>query len=127
MKRHAPEEARAELPLFDFAAQQARNRAELGAMRAAAKADRKEPGWQHAALAALRTFATRHETFLLEEARAAIGTPVGADPRAWGSIARKAEKLGYMRKDGYELAVKSNCCAKPKWKSLVFEAGVTSR
>ena len=121
MRRHPPEDPDDDAgPLFGDAARRAWERSEVGANRAAGKADRVEPGWKHDALAALFAYAKLHDVFLMEDARAEIGTPGDADPRAWGHIARKAEKLGYIRADGFEVARKSNCCAKVRWKSLVF-------
>lgn len=97
----------------------ARSRGDLGAERAANKAERAAPGWIDAAAERVRDF-TRHNLlgmtgeFTVETARewaASMGfkAPDGADARAWGHVTRLAVRLGYIEPTGgYAPAASSN-------------------
>jgi hypothetical protein len=122
MKRHAPEEAFDDMPLFTAAAESekraARERAELGMARAATRAEVIRPGWHVATLAAVRKHAEQHEFFLAEDVH--IDVPASADPRAVGAIFREAVREGCIVADGYAPANSSNRSPKTRWKSRVF-------
>lgn len=89
----------------------ARTRADLGAERAANRAERKQPGWIDRAAEAVRDFAVGSGpfSFTIEEARAGFKAPDGVDLRAWGAVTRRAVSLGYIEAtDDYAPAVSSN-------------------
>lgn len=111
-----------DLPLIAAieAKEAARNRAELGATRAAAKAERVEPGWQASAVEAIRKFASTHRYFVIEAVRAEYPTPEGASAKAWGHVVREAVRLGYVRKHGYAPTASSNGSPKVLWESTVL-------
>ena len=124
MKRHAPEDRSPKefLPLFDSApVETARARGHAGARAAAKRAARVEPAWKAEALAAVREHARRNEVFLSEHV--AVPIPSGCDRRAIGHVMKEAERLGYVRADGYAPAVSSNGSPKCRWRSLVYEGG----
>ena len=108
-------------PLFAFQAQAARDRAELGLTRAAAKAERIEPGWRTEALRALRAHALAHEHFMMEDVPFSV--PSEADRRAVGVVAREAKRLGWIAADGWAPANTSNRSPKVRWRSLLKRAG----
>lgn len=69
---------------------------------AAGKADDLDPGWSDAAVEAVRRFArTTESAFTIEVAREYCpATPEGADARAWGAVATRCIRAGYIRKTG---------------------------
>jgi hypothetical protein len=94
---------------FDFTA--ARTRGDLGTERAAARAERTEPGWVDRAVEAVRDFAKGPGpfAFTIEEARARFKAPEGTDLRAWGQVTRRAVALGIIEWSGdFAPAVSSN-------------------
>lgn len=89
----------------------ARTRGDLGAERAAHKAERTQPGWVDIAAEAVRDHARASGplSFTIEEARAGFKAPEGVDLRAWGAVTRRAVVLGYIvATDAYAPAVSSN-------------------
>lgn len=111
-------------PLLDFDAPPARAaseaRRELGVSRAATAARRNAPGWEDAAVAAVRAFALTHDAFVAEDVRETFATPAEVDGRAFGHVMRRAAREGIVRKDGYAPANSSNRSPKVRWRSLVF-------
>lgn len=96
----------------------ARERGELGATRAADRAERLEAGWKAECLEELRRFALAHaEPFLAETVTLAV--PPGADPRALGSIFQEARRRGWLRVVGYAPSAHSNGSPKCLWSSLI--------
>lgn len=94
---------------LDFTA--AKTRGDLGAERAAGKAERTAPGWIDRAAEVVRDFARGSGpfSFTIEEARAGFRAPQGVDLRAWGAVTRRAIALGYIEAtDGYAPAASSN-------------------
>lgn len=115
MKRAAPEELEGDAgPLFALA----RERAELGALRAASRAENVAPGWRAAALEQVRAFAATHERFTAEEIGLSI--PADADPRAAGHVMQEARRRGIVEPDGYAPTLASHGSAKVRWRSRVF-------
>lgn len=99
-----------QLPLnFDAA----RTRGDLGAERAANKAERSAPGWIDRAAESVRAFAREQGvlSFTIEEARVEFAAMIPAPPdlRAWGHVTRRAVALGYIAPTGgYAPAASSN-------------------
>lgn len=112
-----------EHPLF-AGLEAAQARGELGAARAAEKADRLDGGWRGQAMEAIRAFARTHERFLAEDVRLEI--PAGADPRAAGAIFQAAKRAGLIRPDGFAPACSSNGSPKVRWLSLILEETATN-
>lgn len=100
---------------LDFTA--AKTRGDLGAERAAHRAQRAAPGWIDRAAEAVRDFC-RHNLagmtgqFTIEVAREramSFGLPPPPDARAWGHVTRRAVQLGYIEPTGgYAPAASSN-------------------
>lgn len=87
--------------LFDFA--DARAKGDLGMTRASDHAERETPGWAEDALAAVRRgVASISGEFTFERLRLLVQSEVDDPPdlRAWGSVARRAAKLGIIRRTG---------------------------
>lgn len=94
-------------------------RADLGAERAASKADRLDPGWCDQAAEEIRAFARQAVAdFTVEQARATCTPPPeGAALRAWGHVTRRATSLGYIERTGaYAPAASSNGSPKPLYR-----------
>lgn len=100
---------------LDFTA--AKTRGDLGAERAARRAERAEPGWIDRAAEAVREVAQvslAHFVageFTIEQARAlnSADLPTPPDGRAWGHVTRRAVQLGYIQPTGgYAPAASSN-------------------
>lgn len=88
-----------------------RMRGDVGAERAASRAERTQPGWIDRAAEAVRGFAVGSGpfAFTIEEARASFQAPEGVDLRAWGHVTRRAVQLGYIEPTGdYAPAASSN-------------------
>jgi hypothetical protein len=98
-------------------------RRDLGAARAESHADHVDPAWRERALAAVLAHAQRHHTFLMEDVHAAAPMPEGADPRAWGAIAKEARRRRWVHPHGYAPANSSNRGPKVLWLSLVRLGG----
>ena len=123
MKRHAPEDRAPDTgpgPLFDSSpVSTARAAGHAGAEAAAKRAGRLDGEWKHAALEAVKEHARRNRAMLAEHVR--IELPTGADRRAIGHVFREAQRLGYVRADGFAPAVSSNSSPKTLWASLIYE------
>lgn len=99
---------------LDFTA--AKTRGDLGAERAAHRAERTEPGWINRAAEAVRDvvkFAgfVVGDQFTIEQVRACVGCALSEPPdaRAWGHVTRRAVQLGYIEPTGgYAPAASSN-------------------
>jgi len=95
--------------------------AETGMLLAAAHADREIGNWSEEALNFFRLYSTiKPDGFLTEDARAwaeKIGLPPPPDGRAWGYIARRASREGFVRSAGYEKARSSNNSPKVLWRA----------
>lgn len=115
MRRAAPEERDTGAgPLFE-----AQQRGELGARRAADRADRVEVGWRASALEQVRTFASTHATFTAEEIGLVV--PKDADPRATGHVMQEAKRNGWIEVAGSAPTKSSNGSFKVLWKSRIVE------
>lgn len=119
MKRAPPEDFDEEPPLFR-SVEAARDRGHRAAQAASSRASSLDAGWKAGALEAVRVHATRHERFLVEHLRRSLVIPEGADARALGHIVKEAERLGWIRADGFAPAASSNGSAKVAWKSLIY-------
>ena len=128
-RRHAPEEPREVLPLFDSpaaprqAVQSARAQGHAAALAAADRAQKLDAGWKADALEAVERHCRTHARFLTEEVPIVI--PEGADHRSSGHIVRHAARLGYCVADGFAPTVSSRGSAKVSWKSLLYEGAPT--
>lgn len=109
--------------------QTAMARRDSGIDRVAASANSAIDGWTDIALEKVVSYAQGHESFLMEDVRAALTEdfPGPPDARAWGSVTRRAIKEGLIIKDGYAPARSSNLSPKPVWKSLVFKDAAAMR
>lgn len=94
---------------------------DLGMSRAAHAAERASPGWEEQALADLRTFARTHARFAVEDFRAAFPPPEGVNPKALGSVVRRAARERIVIADGYVAVRCSNMSPRIAWKSLVYD------
>jgi hypothetical protein len=92
--------------------------AELGAERAADRADRELGDWSEQAWAFFEAFARRRQgrSFMAEDVRAAAQgvVPVPPDGRAWGAILLRASKRKLIRRTGFAPMKAANCHANPK-------------
>lgn len=134
MRRDVDREGRSESagPLFDcapeveriFPREVAEMRRDLGMARAAQRGARVSPGWEVEACAQVLEYAKTHEHFATEDVRAVYGTPEGINPKAWGSVLKRAHRIRIVEPDGFVLVNCSNRSPRVRWKSLVFEEGV---
>ena len=98
--------------------------AKEGMEAAADHAEREHEGWKMMAYALfLRYAAATREPFMTEQVRwyaEGLGLEPPPDKRAWGAIAVKAKKAGYVRSIGYAPQKADNAHGAPKtlWKSL---------
>lgn len=97
---------------IDFDA--AKTRGDLGAERAAGRAERRVPGWIDSTVEALRALVkirSASNAFTIEQARVALEKSITAPPdgRAWGHVTRRAVALGIIEPTGgYAPAASSN-------------------
>jgi hypothetical protein len=117
MKRQAESRDAGPGPLFTIPA--AREQGHSAARAAADRASRLDSDWKRAAVEAVKDHATRNREMLAEHVRIVI--PEGADRRAVGHVFREAQRLGYVRADGYAPAASSNGSPKCRWRSLIYE------
>lgn len=91
-------------------------RGTLGAERAAAKAERKLPGWVDRTAEEVRDYARVTDCkFTIEQARSMCAPmPSGADARAWGHVTRRAVVLGYIERVPGEFAAAASSNGSPK-------------
>lgn len=75
-----------------------------GIKQAEDNANRKNKGWSNLAYAFLLTYIQTHDEFLIEDIRASsIGIiPEPPSNRAWGSIALRAAKDGFITRKGFK-------------------------
>ena len=99
------------------------DRAEIGATRAADRAERQTPGWKDRAWAAFDAYCTGHsDGFTVEDVRtwaenlSLVESP--PDARAWGQVALRAMREGIVVKAGYRPVASSNGSAKVLWRSV---------
>lgn len=98
---------------------EAKERGEVGAARAADKAERLDVGWINQATDALIKFYRDNPgEHMIEQARIDCPPlPDGADARAWGYITRRALRLGFIEKTGrFAPAKTSNGSPKPLYR-----------
>lgn len=93
-----------------------------GMYRAVEHADREMPDWSDNALAYLRRFAQARVTpFLIEEVIAACKTfsalPEPPTTKAWGAVVKRAQKEGWLHKDGFAVGA-GNACPKILWRHV---------
>lgn len=94
--------------------------ANVGMTLAASHADRAQENWSDEALDLFRLYAVQHpEGFLTEDVRAwadKLGFAPPPDGRAWGYIARRANREGLVKSSGYQKARSSNNSPKVLWR-----------
>lgn len=98
---------------------EAKERGEVGAARAADKAERIDEGWIHQSIDALVKFYQGNPgEHTIEQAREFCPPlPEGADARAWGYITRHVLNLGLIEKTGrFAPASSSNGSPKPLYR-----------
>lgn len=100
-----------------WAAAEARERRAAGMERTRQAAERAAPSWEAEALQALRAFAASRPEFMTEDARAAIGTPEGVNPKAWGPLMKAAEAQGIVERAGFGIANFSNRSPRVLWRA----------
>lgn len=91
--------------------------ADAGMAVAAAHADR-DGDWSENAEKLFRMYATMHpQGFMTEEVRVwseKLGFEPPPDNRAWGFVARRLSRDGYIKAMGFRKQVSSNCHGSPK-------------
>lgn len=96
--------------------------AELGATRAAARADRVSPGWSECAMRFADGFLKVRQNFTAEDLREASRghVPLPPDARAWGMILRQLARARKIRRTGYVNASNpiAHSCPKALWEVL---------
>jgi hypothetical protein len=107
---------------YELGKAHAEARREVGVARTEATSARIDPFFESVAVEAVRSFALGHREFLTENVRDVCPTPSGLTGRVWGSIMRKAHKLGYVHPAGFGQANSSNRGPKVLWRSLLFQA-----
>lgn len=96
--------------------------AETGALLAASHADRETEGWVDQATVLFKLYAKMHpDGFMTEDVRVwadKFGFPHAPDQRAWGGIAHRLVRQGYIQSAGYGRQRSANCHRAPKtiWK-----------
>lgn len=92
--------------------------ADKGAMLAAAKADRVIESWSESARQLFEMYANMHpEGFMTEDVRQwaeKLGFDAPPDNRAWGYVAKSANRDGVVRANGFEKQRSANCHGSPK-------------
>lgn len=92
--------------------------ADTGMMRSTNKADRVKDDWSREAEALFQYYARMHrDGFMTEDVRVwagKLGFPEPPDNRAWGMIARKLAKAGYVSAVGYGKQRSVTCHGSPK-------------
>lgn len=97
---------------------------EFGAALAASHANRIHDEWSDDAMQLFRLYAAQHpEGFLTEEVRRwadKLGFPEPPDNRAWGSVARRASTLGYVKSTGVRRQASTTCHGSMKtvWRQI---------
>lgn len=90
---------------------------EVGIARSQQSAEHSTPGWTEMAALCLCGYAQTHDTFTIEEARAAMSVPEPPELRAWGSATQMAQRRGWIERTGtYRQATSSNGSEKPVYR-----------
>lgn len=94
---------------------------EIGLERAKQAADHAGDEWKAAAYQAFVQYAREHKTFTTEEVRKANPTlPAAPDQRAWGHIAKSAERAEIVEAVGFKRAQSSNGRVSVLWGSTLI-------
>lgn len=94
---------------------------EIGLERAKQAANRAGDHWKAAAYQAFVQFAREHKTFTTEEVRKANpDLPAAPDQRAWGHIAKSAERAEIVEAVGFKRAQSSNGRVSVLWGSTLI-------
>ena len=94
---------------------------EIGLERAKQAANKAGPEWKAAAFQAFVQYAREHKTFTTEEVRRAQPEGLeGPDQRAWGHIAKSAEKAEIVQAVGFKRAQSSNGRVSVLWGSTLI-------
>jgi hypothetical protein len=94
---------------------------EVGLERAKQAADRAGDEWKAAAYQAFVKYAREHKSFTTEEVRKANPElPPAPDQRAWGHIAKAAERGEIVEAAGYKRAQSSNGRVSVLWQSTLI-------
>lgn len=94
---------------------------EVGLEKAKQAADHAGDEWKAAAYQAFVQYAREHKTFTTEEVRKANpDLPSAPDQRAWGHIAKSAEKREIVEAVGYKRAQSSNGRVSVLWQSTLI-------
>jgi len=100
----------------------ARQGAETGMLLAASHADRTIENWSDQATVLFKLYAKMHpDGFMTEDVRVWVdkfGFPHAPDQRAWGVVATRLSRQGYINSAGYGRQRSANCHRAPKtiWK-----------
>ena len=96
--------------------------ADTGMALAASHADRVHDDWTKTAAIVFKLYAKFHPNgFMTEDVRVwsdKLGLPKPPDQRAWGAVASRLAKEGYIKPAGYEKQRSATCHRSPKtvWK-----------
>lgn len=94
---------------------------EIGLQRAKEAADHAGDEWKGAAYQAFVQYAREHKTFTTEEVRKANpDLPSPPDQRAWGHIAKSAERREIVEAVGFKRAQSSNGRVSVLWGSMLI-------
>ena len=108
---------------FDLTLDEAKATGLKAASKAADHAERENDGWKEKALHLFVKFAAKTPVpFLTEDARKFAeenGLQPPPDGRAWGHVAKTAERLKYVRFEGYGAAKSSNGSPKVLWRVML--------
>lgn len=101
----------------------ARKARDEGMQRSTDHADGDAPGWSDDALAFLKQYAEAHDQFVgwYVTKHAELSGKVAAPPtkKAWGSIFTKAQRLGWIEKNGYRQDPNRHANPCPVWASRI--------
>jgi hypothetical protein len=103
--------------------QAARAARDHGMKMAIDHAEREVNGWGDLAYQFLENFCVSHETFISEDVSDASrkwGMVQPPTDRAWGSVYRKAARLGIIEKNGAGKSRRRHASICPRWRSLVY-------
>ena len=102
---------------------EARAAANEGMARATAHADEDIPGWSDAALAYIHSYALSHDRFtgwMVTHTAGLTGSVPVKSGKCWGILFVKAQKLGWVKKDGYAQDPNRHMNPCPVYRSLVY-------
>ena len=101
----------------------ARQARDDGMTLATSHADEATPGWSSVALDYLHNYALSHEIFPAWFVTAAAGLTRSVPEKsgkAWGSLFVKAQREGWIKKDGYTQDPNRHCNPAPVYRSFIF-------